>query len=746
MFEIFANGELIFQPAVNDLRLISPKLTLEMGKAGSLEFGVPSVNKYYTTLEQLRTILTVTDDTGEIFRGRVLNNKKNFSNVRSVYGEGDLAYLVDSVQQAKKYNGKAHALFRSIIAAHNQMVQDPNKQFTVGTITVEDRDVLLTGQSDDERDIYEDAESTMFNVKQIAINSIAENWQNTFDYIQSCLIEYCGGYLRTRRVGNITYIDWLKDYFSTTTQTIEYGKNLLDLTEEINIEDAFSVLIPIGEENLTVQAAGSYDFNGIIHINGSNEIVDTAAVAKYGRILKTNVFDGVTNVNTLLENGVRYLKTNSTVPVTLEITAVDLHLINPNVQKISLGDRVHISSPGHSIDYTGDDYLVCTKIEYDLNNPGNTRYTFGNPKQTLTERYRKDKKIQEDQASRSGGGGGGGGGKAAKDNANTESLEMYKAWCTIDNEHASIDIGTLYKKLYGVNDTNIISETNLKFKSNSGYSNISLGSTYKIWDEDRKKLKNWCGIDLNSTKQDSTVDIFAHADGVNKELAAIQLWAGYAIDETTGHRVYGSRIALQADVVKINAKVDGNIETIASFSRDLTSLNSKVTRIDSDLINMSAKTAYINAGAGYIEIPGGYFQHVFLGNRSITLHTHYITAYASGKIEVGAMDPSGTAHSFNIADTQFYKDKVKALTIKSLTPTITTATDRFTVTMKAVNADGKVLSERTVTTSTAVYNNGVTAGEKNVSVTDVEYVAARRGIRIYLSNGKAPFFSGWKPA
>jgi hypothetical protein len=65
--------------------------------------------------------------------------------------------------------------------------------------------------------------------------------------------------------------------------------------------------------------------------------------------------------------------------------------------------------------------------------------------------------------------------------------------------------------------------------------------------------------------------------------------------------------------------------------------------------------------------------------------------------------------------------------------------------MKAVNADGKVLSERSVTTSAAVNNNGVAAGEKNVGVDTIEYIPARRGIRIYLSNGKAPFYSGYGP-
>lgn len=249
MFYIYANGKSIYQPMDNNLSLIQPKLTLEMGKAGSLQFQIPPSNQYYNALSQLTTIITVEMDDVEIFRGRVLTNNRNFNNIRTVYCEGNLAYLVDSVQKAEKYEGKAHALFRKIIAAHNARVE-ASKQFTVGNITVENRDVLLTGKSDD----IEDAETGKFDYKQIALNSIADEWQNTFEFIETCLIDFTGGYLRTRRSGNTTYIDLLADYNSTATQEIEFGKNMLDLTEDVSAEDVFTVLIPLGDENLTIES------------------------------------------------------------------------------------------------------------------------------------------------------------------------------------------------------------------------------------------------------------------------------------------------------------------------------------------------------------------------------------------------------------------------------------------------------------------------------------------------------------
>jgi hypothetical protein len=201
-----------------------------------------------TNSAKLKSLITVDLDETELFRGRVLSHDRNFNNVKKIFAEGDLAYLVDSVQKPEKYTGTTHGLFRKIIAAHNAQM-DAEKRFTVGDITVEDRSIVITGQSED----IEDLETGSFDYRQIAINSTSNDWLTSYDYIVSCLIEYCGGYLRTRRVGNTTYIDLVADYGNTATQDIELGTNILDLTEEATAEEVFTVLIPpIGDENLTI--------------------------------------------------------------------------------------------------------------------------------------------------------------------------------------------------------------------------------------------------------------------------------------------------------------------------------------------------------------------------------------------------------------------------------------------------------------------------------------------------------------
>lgn len=544
MFYIYADGKSIFQPMDNSLSLFTPKLTLEMGKAGALSFQIPPSNRYYNALPQLTTMITVEMDDVEIFRGRVLTNNRNFNNVRTVYCEGDLAYLVDTVQKAERYNGKTHDLFRKIIEAHNKRA-GADKQFLVGNITIENRDMVLSGKSDE----VQDEETGKFDYKQIAINSIADEWQNSFDFIQNCLIDYTGGYLRTRRQNGKTYIDLLLDYGNTATQDIEFGKNMLDLTEEVSAEDVFTVLIPLGDENLTIESVN----------NGSDELVDATAVERYGRIVKTHVFDSVNTPETLLENGRRFLASNVNVPVTLTVKAVDMHLVDPNASPIYVGDKVHLISAAHGM----ADELVCTKIEYDLENPDNNTYTFGTPKQSLTERYRKDKAKQDAEQTRGGGGGGGGAGEAASEEAKKQLDEFFDAWINVNPEAAHIDLGTLYKKF---NDAKEILESSCGISLDAPTGNINIKTLRKEFDDmDQVQKEQAAYIDLLNNELGARISLVASQ---HQELANLE--AGHYAEMTVSANDQESKIA-------------ANTESIQNLDSQIMESRTRITQLSNDL-------------------------------------------------------------------------------------------------------------------------------------------------------------------
>ncbi len=501
MFYIYVDGQLLNRPLEESLIAFSPRLALEMGKAGSLEFSLPQNNIYYNSIRKLKTIVTVEMDDVEIFRGRVLSYDRNFNNVKKFYVEGNLAYLVDSVQKPEKYTGTTHALFRKIIEAHNAQVE-AEKRFVVGNINIEDREIIIRGQSDE----TEDPETGEFDYRQIAINSTTSDWSTSYDYIESCLIEYCGGYLRTRRVGSTTYIDLLTDYGNNAIQNIEFGTNMLDLSEEATAEEVFTVLIPIGDDNLTIESV-----NG-----GSNELVDAEGVALYGRIVKTHVFDNVLEASTLLENAQRFMANHENIPITFTIKAVDLHLVDSDVQEIYVGDSVMVKSAPHGL----GSRFICTRIEYDLENPANNTYTFGNPRQTLTQRYREDKRKEEDSEHTGGSGGAGGAGGAADDKAKENLDKFYNAWINVLPEQGHIDLGAVYNELKNGKEV-LKQQVGIDLDAPTGHVNI-YAMRQDLTALDGRVVENSAEIELWANELKSQID--AHVGWSEKFEGQTKAW------------------------------------------------------------------------------------------------------------------------------------------------------------------------------------------------------------------------------
>ena len=546
MFYVYADNKLLYHPLEETLVITSPRLSLEIGKAGTFQFELPPTNKYYNSLQILRTQITVEIDGTEIFRGRVLSIEKNFYNVRSVYCEGDLSYLVDSVQKTEKYSGTTHELFRKIVAAHNARVEAA-KQFEVGQITIEDQPITLTGQSDEIED-----EAGNPDYKQICINSIANEWRTSYDYIESCLISYTGGYLRTRRVGNTTYLDLVTDYGNTAQQEIEFGTNMLDLTEEVTAEELFTVLIPLGDDGLTIASVN----------DGSDELADTEAVELYGRIVKTHSFESVNQAKTLLENAREFLANHVNLPVTLTIKAVDMHLVDNTIPEIHVGDSVQVKSSPHGITKK----LTCTKIEYDFDDVSNNTYTFGTPKQTLTEQYRKDKRQS------SGGGGSGSYGDLTPDYNDIISDVVDDVIKETDNKNNDLD-NKLTEDINKVKDDVVKVETVLKnagIDTNSSEAPINISQIKTVQDEQGNIIK------------DIRAQITSHVSETDASLELLTQYCSSVEDAESRH--YAS-ITLRADALESAIEMKADKVTVDALQIDLTASKSKLDFMEDELNN-----------------------------------------------------------------------------------------------------------------------------------------------------------------
>ncbi|MDD7391191.1 MAG: phage tail protein [Lachnospiraceae bacterium] len=370
MYTMKIDGKVLYTPDLSNegYGVISPKLTMELNKAGCMEFILPPDNVMYDQVKKLKSIIIVYQEQDEIFRGRVLHDEKDFYKRKNTYCEGDLAFLIDSVQRPYSFQGDIPELFTQFITNHNSQVEQ-EKQFEVGEITVTDPNHY--------------------------INREDSGYTSTLESITGKLIDTHGGYIRPRLADGKRYLDYISDYGRISSQTIQFGVNLLDISEYINAEDIFTCLIPLGAEQQDDEgdSAGRLTISSVN--DGKDYIEDADAIALFGRIWKVQEWDDVTLPDNLLTKGRAFLKSGIEMAVSLTIKAVDLHLIDVDTERIRLGDLVRVISIPHGIDRL----FLCSKIVLDLVNPDQTEYTFGVTFSTMTEKQLSGMKTAQNNVS-----------------------------------------------------------------------------------------------------------------------------------------------------------------------------------------------------------------------------------------------------------------------------------------------------------------------------------------------------------
>ena len=126
---------------------------------------------------------------------------------------------------------------------------------------------------------------------------------SSWEVINSRLLKSYGGYLVIREENEINYLDYLEDFTTdgtkngnklVCTQKIEFGANLLDLTEEISGADIKTGIIPLGarledesgnqtDEYLTIESLPDSELSPGI-IKTGDHILNTNLAKSYGTI------------------------------------------------------------------------------------------------------------------------------------------------------------------------------------------------------------------------------------------------------------------------------------------------------------------------------------------------------------------------------------------------------------------------------------------------------------------------------
>ena len=366
MYQIVCDDYVLHDSVIDELKVIGAKCSLEVNKTGSLTFQIASTHPYYDKIKKHTSEIKLYQDDRVLFCGRVLNDEITFENIKTIECEGELSYFLDSIQRGKEYHLEGvtenviETYLNEIVAIHNSQV-DERKQFSVGLVNITDPNNYLYKIS---------------------------NYEDTLTTLTDKLLNVYGGYLVVRHSNGVRYLDYVDELTNVCNQTIEFGKNIIDMTRYIKGEDVYTALIPLGatnetsettnteetyEKRLTISSLPDSTDGTIKKVN--DYIYDSAAVEQWGWIWKVEKWDDVTVAENLLREAKDELRNSIDATLTLDMTAIDLHLLDVDVDRINVGDRIQCISSPHNL----NSILIVKSIEIDIDNPANTKIKLVSP-------------------------------------------------------------------------------------------------------------------------------------------------------------------------------------------------------------------------------------------------------------------------------------------------------------------------------------------------------------------------------
>lgn len=360
-YRVLCDGYVLHDSNLEQFTLINPVLTVELNKSGEFTFQIANNHVYYDKIINKKSCIEIYQDGEWLWSGRPIGINTALKLVKTVTCEGELSYLHDSNQRIAEYHDMSvKDYFTTLINKHNAMV-DESKRFTVGNVTVTDSNDSLYRYS---------------------------NYEDTFDTIHDKLIDRLGGYLITRHVDGVRYIDYVESYPYITNQIIEIGSNIIDLSLEESSTDTISALIPLGkklteisEESPQEEATGEERLTIESVNNGLDYIVNDDAVRRIGMVFGTVTFDDVTDPYNLLAKGSEELTDRIYNTLVISLNIFDRSFIDKTMASFRLGASVISNSPKHGLQHK---QMMISKMQISLVDVSKSKIEIGVTKKSIT--------------------------------------------------------------------------------------------------------------------------------------------------------------------------------------------------------------------------------------------------------------------------------------------------------------------------------------------------------------------------
>lgn len=443
MYFVKYGKEYLYDPRVQDCVIFEPSLECEENTCGFFDFTIYPDHPLYDKLKERDSSnpVEVYDDDILLFAGFIYELGKEFYLSGQVKCKGELAYLKESIVRPystiqRGYGSTVpttvNGYFEWLIYQHNAQV-DSTKQFKIG---------INQGYALDTNNyIYRESNqypNTLDEINEKILNELGgylrirhengeryidllyewtdENAQildfgiNLTDYNQTdssldvytyviplgakmkdTEYSYFNGYFVTQD----TTVDPEKDYYEKKLNDGVYTYSLCyDLKSFATGVTYYEYDENYDESELSLTISGIED--GPIGIDDYKKVGDyiycMSAVNKYGFIGYTYEDQDITTTDNLIVASILSLKSCISPIRTIEIKAVDMHLVNPDIKPIRVGEYVRVRSNPHKF----DSYMLCTSITLNLDSPSNSVYTLGTTFDTLTgEQNKRIKALNE---------------------------------------------------------------------------------------------------------------------------------------------------------------------------------------------------------------------------------------------------------------------------------------------------------------------------------------------------------------
>lgn len=344
MYTAYLNDNLFFSTSsgADGLKLVTAQLNLQAGQAGTFTFSIAPDNVAYSEFKKLTSWVDVYRDTVLLFSGRVIEITEDFKLIRTITCEGLLAVLADSVFRPVTYNGTLQSLVQTMIESHNAQV-DADKQLTIGTITIEDEYLYRA---------YEDYESTISRLMD--------------------LVDSYGGYMTVTKQGDTLYFDWREEIAGLNSQGINFGDNLLDITQAESATEIVTILIPLGAE--VDNEDGTSARLTISAVNDDKDyLINQDAIDEFGQVVGIQIWDDVTVDSILKSKAQAWLNAQAVNKVSINVSAADLAFTDDMIDYFMIGQTIPVKSTVHGINAN----FVALEQSLNLLDPSMDRMVLG---------------------------------------------------------------------------------------------------------------------------------------------------------------------------------------------------------------------------------------------------------------------------------------------------------------------------------------------------------------------------------